>query len=131
MEPSRRQKWLAVAQRFPTMSPEEQVRVQERMLAWVKLSPEQRMAARDKYKGLKKASPEKQAVLKQKWQEYENLPQDEKARLKALQAQKRAEAARKNRPTAATFAPSLPKPQLIDGFVPLAPAVPPPAPVRR
>ena len=48
MEPYRRQKWLGIAKRFPTMTPDEQARVEERMQVWVKVSPDDRKAARDK-----------------------------------------------------------------------------------
>jgi len=129
MEPYRRQKWLGIAKRFPTMTPDEQARVQERMLVWVKLSPDERKAARDKYKDIKKAGPEKQAVLKERWREYENLPDDEKKRLKAKPAARKPKVERPP-PGGAPYRPSIPKPESKDGSVLLAPALPPPKPVR-
>jgi hypothetical protein len=79
----RRKKWLGIAQRYKSMTPDEQNRIKERMSHWVKLSPEERKQAREKYLALKKAHPEQKDVVKQKWQKYEELPASEKERLKA------------------------------------------------
>ncbi len=82
MESYRRKKWLGIAQRFPTMSGEEQLRVQAQMQEWAKLTPEQRRQAREKYQSMSQLPTEKQQELrqelKQKWEEYSNLPEEEK-----------------------------------------------------
>jgi len=52
LEPDRRQKWIAIAKRYPRMKPLEQERVQRRMQTWATLSPEQRRQARENYKHL-------------------------------------------------------------------------------
>lgn len=83
-----RKKWLGIAQRYQTLSPEEQARMQRRMTAWAKLTPDERKRARDQYKSLQKAPPEKKEAVKQKWEEYKVLPESEKARLKAEAAKK-------------------------------------------
>lgn len=80
MENYRRKKWLGIAQRYRTMAPEEQQRVQQKMHEWARLTPEQRLAAREKYKGLNQLPPEERAARKQKWQEYSQLPADERRR---------------------------------------------------
>lgn len=90
MEGFRRKKWLGIAQRYPSLTPDEQARVQRRMTAWAKLTPEERKRARDQYKSLKTAPPEQKQVVKQKWEEYKELPESEKARLKAEAAKKPA-----------------------------------------
>ena len=92
LEVYRQKKWLGIAQRYSTLTPDEQARMQRRMTDWVKLSPEQRKAAREKYKSLKTAPPEQKEVLRQKWQEYKELPEEERLRLQ--------EQAAKARPTA-------------------------------
>ena len=84
METYRRKKWLGIAQRYQSLSPEEQARMQRRMTDWVKLTPEERKRAREKYKSLQKAPPEQKQAVRQKWQEYKELPEAEKARLKAV-----------------------------------------------
>lgn len=82
LENYRRKKWVGIAQRYPTMTPEEQARIRRRMTAWVHLSPEERKLARERYRTLKKAPPEKQAAARQKWEEYKELPPEEKRILK-------------------------------------------------
>lgn len=83
LESYRRKKWLGIAKRYPSMSPEEQARIQRRMASWVKMTPSERNQARDKYLALQKASPEQKEALRQRWQEYKALPDTEKNRLKA------------------------------------------------
>ena len=39
LDAPRRQKWLDIANRYASMKPDEQVRVQERMREWIKLTP--------------------------------------------------------------------------------------------
>lgn len=89
MEGFRRKKWMGIAQRYQSMTPDEQSRMQRRMTSWAKLTPEERKRARAKYLKLQDGSPEKKEDLKKKWEQYKELPEAEKARLAA-------EAARKN-----------------------------------
>ncbi|MFA6313718.1 MAG: DUF3106 domain-containing protein [Sterolibacterium sp.] len=88
LESYRRKKWLGIAQRYPTLSVEEQQRLQRRMKAWISLSPEDRKRAREQYKTLQKAPPEQRQTVKQRWQEYESLPDAEKQRLQQDAKQK-------------------------------------------
>ena len=75
LETYRRKKWLGIAQRYPSMTMEEQQRVQHNMRAWIKLTPAQRQQARERFKeSLQKASPEHRQAIKQKWQEYSEKP---------------------------------------------------------
>ena len=60
----KRQKWLAIADRYPGLGLDEQQRIQDRMKAWAKLTPEQRYAARQRYKSVQKATPEQRLALK-------------------------------------------------------------------
>ena len=87
LEDPRKAKWLGVAKRYPSMTLEEQERVQARMRDWAKLTPEQRAKARDQYRSMRKSPPEEREALKQRWQEYESLPAEERQRLtdKAVQ----------------------------------------------
>ena len=83
LETYRRKKWLGIAQRYPSMTTEEQQRVQHNMRAWIKLTPAQRQQARERFKeSLQKTSPEHRQAIKQKWQEYSELPDAEKERLR-------------------------------------------------
>jgi len=113
MDGFRRKKWLGIAQRYPSLSPDEQARMQWRMTDWAKLTPDERKQAREKYQSLQKASPEKKEAVKQKWEEYKEFPESEKDRLKA-------EAARKPTPRPAPSKPAV-------AAKPPASSVPPPA----
>lgn len=88
MEGFSRKKWIGIAQRYPSLSADEQARMQRRMTDWAKLTPDERKRARDKFKSLQKDPPEKKEAVKLKWQEYKQLPESEKTRLKAEAAQK-------------------------------------------
>ncbi len=80
MENVRRKKWLGIAERYPTMKPEEQVRMQERMREWARLTPEQRAKVRDTYKDFNQLPPEQKQTVKQKWEAYSSLSEEEKQR---------------------------------------------------
>lgn len=82
LESYRRKKWIGIAKRYPSMSPDEQARVQRRMATWVKMTPTERRAAREKYLALQKAPSDQKETVKQRWQEYKALPDEEKTRLK-------------------------------------------------
>jgi hypothetical protein len=74
LEPERRQKWIAIAKRYPRMKPVEQERVQRRMQTWATLSPDQRRQARENYKHLAKSPrPVPSKDLRQAWAEYQAL----------------------------------------------------------
>ena len=107
MDGFRRKKWLGIAQRYQSLSPDEQARMQRRMTAWAKLTPDERKSARDRYKSLQKAPPEKKEAVKQKWEEYKVLPESEKARLKAEAARKPTP---RPAPSKAVIAPKPPPP---------------------
>lgn len=101
-----RKKWLGIVQRYRSLSPDEQTRMQRRMTDWAKLTPEERKRARENYKLLQKDPPEKKEAVKLKWQEYKELPESEKSRLKAEATQKPTP-----RPAPSKQAVATPKPQ--------------------
>ena len=69
LDTTRRKKWMAIADRYPTMKPAQQQRLQKRMQEWAQLTPEERRAARERYQTLKKLPPEQRREVKEKWQE--------------------------------------------------------------
>ena len=82
LDPDRRQKWIAIAKRYPRMKAQEQERVQRRMQAWARLTPEQRRQARENYKHLAKAPrPAPNKDLRQAWAEYQALSPHERESL--------------------------------------------------
>ena len=82
MENLRKKKWLSIAQRYPTLKPEERTRLQERMKEWASLSPEQRAKARGTYKEFQMLPGEQKESLKQKWEIYKNLPPEEQQKVR-------------------------------------------------
>ena len=82
LDPERRQKWIAIAKRYPRMKPLEQERVQRRMQIWASLSPEQRRQARENYKQLAKTPrPAPKKNLREAWAEYQALSPRERESL--------------------------------------------------
>lgn len=71
LDTTRRQKWVKVANSYPKMKPDEQLRLQERMRDWAKLSSEERRVAREKYLAIKKLPPAKREDVKLQWQQYQ------------------------------------------------------------
>jgi hypothetical protein len=88
LESFRRKKWLGIAQRYPTMQPEQQQRVSTQMKTWAALPPEERNVAREKFKKLKTAPPEQREVRRQKWEQYQALPEAEKKKFREKAAKK-------------------------------------------
>lgn len=83
LDASRKAKWLGIANRYPSMTPTEQRRVQSRMQKWVKLSPAERRQARETFRQIDKLPPEKKQDLARQWNEYLTLPAHERSSLAA------------------------------------------------
>jgi hypothetical protein len=82
----RKQKWLQIANKFSSMSPEKRQRAAEQMRAFIALTPEQRRQVRETYSHTKAIAPGQKAS---KWEQYQQLPEEQKKRLAAQAAAKR------------------------------------------
>lgn len=82
----RKNKWLAIGNKYAAMKPDEQQRLQERMREWAKLTPEQRRIARESYARAKKLNPDQKSA---QWEQYQQLPEDQKKKLAANAASKK------------------------------------------
>jgi len=71
LDTTRRKKWVAIANRYATMKPADQQRLQKRMQEWAQLTPDERRAARERYQSLKKLPPQQRREVREKWQEYQ------------------------------------------------------------
>ncbi len=80
LDSARKAKWIDIANRYSSMKPDEQQRVQERMRAWIKLSPEERRVARENYTLSKKVDKSQKAS---QWEQYQQLPEEQKRKLAA------------------------------------------------
>jgi len=75
MEDARKEKWLAIGNRYARMTPAEQLRVQDRMREWVKLTPVQRRAVRENYTRANKLNADQKSA---QWKEYQQLSDEQK-----------------------------------------------------
>jgi len=66
MENVRKKKWLGIADRYPSMKADEQLRTQERMREWARLTPEQRAKVRDSYKDFNQLPTEQKNSCQEK-----------------------------------------------------------------
>ncbi len=101
LDAPRKQKWLGLAQRYPTMPPERQARMRDQMQAWARLTPDERRGARERYEALKKLPPDRRAEVLRKWDEYNKLPPEERAAIRARSAAAQSPAAMPHAPAAA------------------------------
>jgi hypothetical protein len=86
MGSARKGKWLVIGNKYGSMKPEEQQRVQARMREWIKLTPEQRRIARESYARAKKLNPNQKS---EHWETYQQLPEEQKQKLAADAASKK------------------------------------------
>ncbi len=89
MEESRRQKWLGVADRYPKLTLEEQLRIQSRMREWASLTPEQRKNARQRYNDLRKNNPQQREVVRERWASFQTLTAEDKQKIAARKTDSR------------------------------------------
>jgi hypothetical protein len=77
---SQKQKWLEIAERFPTLAPDEQTRIQARMGDWARMTPEQRGQARVNFQQAKQVAPRDRQA---QWEAYQSLSPEERGKLAA------------------------------------------------
>jgi hypothetical protein len=99
IDEARKEKWLAVANRFPKMTPAERDRIQARMTDWVRKTPEERGRARLQFQEARTLSAEDRQA---RWQAYQSLPPEQREAL----ARRSAPAAPGREARAAQRAPS-------------------------
>jgi len=132
VDPLRKRKWLEIGNKFASMKPDEQQRIQQRMREWIKLTPEQRRVARESFARSKRLDAAQKSA---RWRQYQQLPEEQKKKLAADHAAKKRVA---NLPTAhggnKTVPPirSTPKPILEHSVTPHAAKPPsPPQPATQ
>ncbi|MEP7303243.1 MAG: DUF3106 domain-containing protein [Caldimonas sp.] len=97
IDASRKQKWLAIADRYPTLPAPERTRIAERMTEWARLSPVERGELRLRYQEARQVpAPARSA----RWEEYQNLPADQKEQFAARAAASAAVRGRAKAPAA-------------------------------
>jgi len=78
LDDPRKQKWLEIAARFPSMPADERQRVQERMTEWSRMTPEERGRARLQFQEARQISPQQR---QSRWDAYMALPEAERRAL--------------------------------------------------
>lgn len=78
IDPSRKEKWIDIANRLPRMSADERARVQERMTDWARMTPAQRGQARVNYRQAQQLTAEDRRA---RWEAYKALPADRQQQL--------------------------------------------------
>jgi hypothetical protein len=86
LDSNHKSKWLAISNKYPTMTPEKQQRFQANIHSFANLTPEQRRVARESYARAKKLEPEQKTA---KWEQYQQLPEEQKQKLAADAAAKK------------------------------------------
>ena len=76
----RKQKWIALAARFKTLPPEEQARINARMVEWAKLTPAERGQARLRFEEARQLPVPDRG---ERWRAYQALPPEQRAQLAA------------------------------------------------
>jgi len=117
LDAARKSKWLEIAARFHTLTPEQQARLRERMIAWTRMSPAERQQARVGFQSNPQLRDEKlqSEKLQSKWEAYQALTPEERQAL----AQKGAEkAAQKHADTKASAQAQKPLSGAKSAFVP-------------
>lgn len=79
----RKQKWIALAGRFKTLSPEERARINERMVEWAKLTPAERGQARLRFEEARQLPVPDRS---ERWRAYQALPPEQRQQLAARAA---------------------------------------------
>lgn len=83
IDAARKQKWVEIANRYPSMPPAEQQRISERMTEWAKLSPAERGQARLNFQTARQLAP---AERQERWQAYQELSPEQRKKLAARAA---------------------------------------------
>lgn len=78
LDSERKQKWLEVARRLPTLPVDERARIQTRMAEWARMTPAERANARLQFQETRQLSPDERQA---RWQAYQSLPDEERRQL--------------------------------------------------
>lgn len=83
IDSARKQKWLEIANRYPSLPAAEQQRISERMTEWTKMSPSERGQARLNFQNARQLAP---AERQERWQAYQELTPEQRRKLAARAA---------------------------------------------
>lgn len=124
MERLRKEKWLAIGNKYARMTATEQERAQARMRDWVTLTPQERHLVRESYISANKLHPAQKSA---QWQQYQQLSDQQKQQLATqIMPDKPVTAITRSKPP--NLLPIKPEPThdsiAVPAITPLAPASP-------
>lgn len=73
MSSTQKEKWRAIARKYPSLPLHEQQKIQRRMTRWAGVAPEQRAVARKKFQAYKKKKPEEQERVRSAWRSHQTV----------------------------------------------------------
>lgn len=79
----RKKKWLGIAERYPRLKPDQQEKLQARMVEWASMSAEQRRKAREQFALIKTVPNETKSRA---WESYLQLSENERKKLAELES---------------------------------------------
>ena len=79
-------KWITISNKYQSMNPEQQKRLQDNIRDWANMTPEQHRLARESYARAKKLNTEQKTT---QWQQYQQLSEEQKQKLAADAATKK------------------------------------------
>lgn len=74
----RKQKWIEMARRFPSLPEAERSRIQQRMAEWARMTPSERTRARLQFQETRQISAEDR---QSRWEAYQALPEEQRREL--------------------------------------------------
>jgi len=83
IDAARKQKWIALAARFKTLSPEARARISARMAEWAKMTPAERGQARLRFEEARQLPVPDRS---ERWRAYQALPTEQREQLAARAA---------------------------------------------
>ncbi len=70
MDPSKKQKWITIAKRYPSMTLLEKQNIQKSIQEFISLNPNLIKKIQRKYKEINNVFPERTIKIKKKWKKY-------------------------------------------------------------
>lgn len=122
MDASSRDTWAALALSYPSMDPQAQKRLQERMRDWAALTPAERQRVHAGFAAAQRVAPEQR---QQKWEQYQALTPEKRLALQERAAQRKPAEVSSPAAVAASTSPRLPPGDRLDART-LLPRRPPP-----
>ena len=120
IDAQRKQKWLAIADRFHAMPPAERTRISARMTEWARMTPVERGEVRQRFQESRQVgTPDRSA----RWEAYQQLPPEQRQAFAARASAAAASAPVRKRDPSTAKTNLVPNPALVQPPRPIAPTL--------